>query len=312
MPRPNRHKSPDAAHYHLFNRAGGPPDYFPFRDPAVARKFWQLFEFYLQVYCCRLIAFELMGNHFHAIVFFQQLIWLGMQELRRRAQLRWGKRWKRETANWQAEDWQQFNRNLFDVSKFMHHVECEFSKWFNRRTGRRGHFWAGRYKNPELLDQQALQDTTLYVELNAVRAGLVQRPEQWKMGSAYWRWAGKKQDLLMPVEELFPEDDGRSFETYRGMLYHRGAVPVEGKPGVIPEWVLRREQRRGFERPGLFRRHLRFFNDGVAIGSAPRLRRLLDEYRAQGRYQRRRHPIPQLEGRFFSLREQRSHAWSPG
>ncbi len=313
MPRPNRHKSENAAYYHLYNRAGGPTDYFPFSDRQVARKLLSLFEFYLGLYCCTLVALELMGNHFHAITLFHQFVQLSMEELRRRAQLRWGRRWERETAGWQAADWQEFNRNLFDVSKFMHHVECEFSKWFNRRTGRRGHFWADRFKNPELLDPQALQNCALYVELNAVRAGLVKRPEDWKMGSAYWRWAGKKQDLLMPLEQLFGAEPGRStFETYRGLLYHLGAVPVEGKPGVIPDWVLRREQRRGFGQPGLFRKHLRFFNDGLAIGSAARVRELLDKYREKGRYKRRRHPIPQLEGRFFSLREQRSHAWAPG
>ncbi|MFQ5739372.1 MAG: transposase [Acidobacteriota bacterium] len=313
MARCGRHKSEESAFYHLFNRVAGSPRYFPFRNPRVARKFLSLFEFYLSLYFCRLVAFQLMENHYHSIVHFEKFRKLKMDELQERARLRWGRRWNQKTRYWQPSDWQQFNRNLFDVSKFMQHVDGEFAKWFNRRYGRRGHFWADRFKNPELLDLESLLDCLLYIELNAVRAGLVRRPEDWKMGSAYWRWTGKKQHLLIGLEELFEAEGGQSsFQIYRALLYYRGAVATEQGQGVIPESVLQREQKRGFSGPGIFRRHLRFFNDGVALGSPQRLRELLEEYREKGHYRRRRHPIPQLGGRFFSLREQRSHAWSPG
>ena len=74
--------------------------------------------------------------------------------------------------------------------------------------------------------RQAVQDALLYVELNAVRAGLVKRPEQWKWGSARWRLTGKDQDLI-PLEELFPSDPGTDlYSSYRARLYYRGAVPT--------------------------------------------------------------------------------------
>jgi hypothetical protein len=133
------------------------------------------------------------------------------------------------------------------------------------------------------------------------------------MGSAHWRWAHKKTDLLMPLEELFPAEWGEdAFTTYRALLYYRGAVATKDNQAVIPDSIVKQEEERGFARPGVLRRRLPFFTQGVALGGYQKVSRLLEEYREKGRYQRRKHPIPQLGGGLFSLREQRSHAFSPG
>ena len=267
MSRTARHKSHEAASYHLCTRVSGPPKYFPFRNPVVSRKFLQVLRFYLRLYDQKLISFELMGNHYHMILFFKAFQELSRQELQRRAQLRWGRKWFRMTRHWSDEDWHRFNRDLFDVSKFMQHVNGEFAKWFNRTFPRRGSFWAERFLNPELLDTESIRNCLLYIELNAVRAHLVQRPEQWKMGSSYWRWASKKKDLLAPVEEYFPAQGRQScFEVYRTLLYYRGAVAREEGQGTIPERILRLEEKRGFSKPGVFARRLRLFTDGIAAG----------------------------------------------
>ena len=313
MPRSPRHKSPHSTFYHLLNRVAGDPTYFPFHNPSVARRFLSLFEFYLRLYSCRLASFELMGNHYHSVVHFEQYRTFDREQLENRARLRFGRLWRLKTRHWKPAQWEQFNRDLFDVSRFMQHVNGEFSKWFNRRYGRRGHFWADRFKNPELLDPQAVQNTILYTELNAVRAGLVKRPEDHRWGSAYWRWAGKKPHLLIPLEELFPAENRQdAFTFYRTLLYHRGAVTTKDEQAVIPDPIVRKEQQREFALPGLFRRRPRFFTDGIAIGHRQQVSALLKDYRNNGLYQRRKNPIPQLGGLLFSLREQRSHAWSPG
>jgi len=159
---------------------------------------------------------------------------------------------------------------------------------------------------------EAVQSVILYNELNAVRAGLVKRPEDYRWGSAYWRWANQKTDLLIPLEDLFPAvGDMDSFRIYRALLYHRGAVATNEKQGVIPAALERRETERGYGRPGLLRRRLRFVTDGIAIGGWDPVHALLKRYREEGLYRRRRNPIPQLGGLLFSLREQRSHAFSP-
>ena len=101
-----------------------------------------------------------------------------------------------------------------------------------------------RFKSSELLDGQAVLDALLYVELNAVRAGLVKRPEQWKWGSARWRLHGKEHDLI-PLEELFSAEPGTDlYSSYRALLYYRGAVPTRENQGRDPRWILQQEQRR--------------------------------------------------------------------
>lgn len=313
MPRRARQKSQAAAFYHLLNRVAGDPREYPFHQRRNARKFLVLLEFYLRLYCCRLAAFALLGNHYHCVVYFEGFRKLSREALEARARLRFGRLWRRRTRHWTGSRWEQFNRQLFDVSCFMQHVNGEFAKWFNQQHGRRGPFWADRFKNPQLLDRQALQNVILYTELNAVRAGLVRRPEDYRRGSAYWRWTNRKADLLMPLEELFPpEGEMDSFRLYRALLYHRGAIATHEEQGVIPAALKRREAERGYSRPGMLRRRLRFLTDGVAIGDRDSVQDLLQWYRDQGLYRRRRHPIPQLGGVLFSLREQRSHAFSPG
>ncbi len=309
MPRTARHKSSEAAFYHLTNRVTGWTDWFPFEDQRARRKLLDLMLFYVSVYRCRLAAFQIMGNHFHFVVHFEKPRSLSREELEDIAHKLYGQKAEKKTAEWTVAEWEAFNQRLFDVSKLMQNVDGQYARWYNRQFRRRGHFWSERFKNPELLGTEAVQDAILYVELNAVRAGLVKRPEQWKWGSARWRFTGKDHDLIA-LEELFPSEPGTDvYSSYRARLYYRGAVPTRENQAAIPLWILDQEERRGFTRAGAFRRRLRFLTDGLAVGPAEKVAQLLETYRKQGRYRRRRHPIPQLGGVLYSLREQRSHAF---
>ena len=309
MPRTARHKSQEAAFYHLTNRVTGWTDWFPFEDRRARRKLLDMMLFYVSAYRCRLAAFQIMGNHFHLVVHFEKPRSLSREELEDIAHKLYGQEAEKKTADWTVAQWEAFNQRLFDVSKLMQNVDGQYARWYNRQFRRRGHFWSERFKNPELLGTEAVQDAILYVELNAVRAGLVKRPEQWEWGSARWRLTGEDHDLIA-LEELFPSEPGTDvYSSYRARLYYRGAVPTRENQAAIPLWILDQEERRGFNRAGAFRRRLRFLTDGLAVGPAEKVAQLLEAYRKQGRYRRRRHPIPQLGGVLYSLREQRSHAF---
>jgi len=65
---------------------------------------------------------------------------------------------------------------------------------------------------------------------------------------------------------------------------------------------------RGFASRGVYLKRLGYFVDGLAIGTEQFIRDQLTVMRDEGRYLRRKHPIPQLGGIHLSLREQRSHA----
>jgi putative transposase len=53
----------------------------------------------------------------------------------------------------------------------------------NQREGWRGFLWQGRFASAPM-DEAHLHACLRYVELNPVRAGLVERPEQWRWSSA--------------------------------------------------------------------------------------------------------------------------------
>ena len=227
-------------------------------------------------------------------------------ELIERAKLLYGSRFEVTTALWVDSDWERFNRKLFDVSSLMQQINGRYGTWFNRKFNRRGHFWGDRFRNSELLDLPTVQECLLYIELNAVRAGLVRRPEQWKAGSARLRWKKKDQNL-MPLSQIFVGVDFEEvYSLYRFRLYHRGAVPTREGQATISQAILQREARSGFKRSGLYGNQLRFFTDGLAVGSREKVGNLLDQFRERHDYQRRKNPIPQLSGLIFTLREQRS------
>ena len=291
-----RVKSSETAFYHVLTRVAGAPRYFPLQRRQAWRKLLEMIQKCVEAYCCRLVAYQIMGNHYHLILYFDSYRRLSSAELRRRARCLYGENAASKTQNWSPHDWEQFNRRLFDLSSLMQRLNGPYAQWFNRRFSRRGHFWADRYKNPQLLDLKALQECLFYVELNALRAGLVRRPEQWKAGSARLRRRGRDQQL-MPLQEIFPDLHPTQLPSfYRSQLYQRAALGPRPLPSQKPTPTYLRRQR--------------FFTDGLAIGQQESVRLRLNQWRLHGAYQRRKNPVPQLSGFLFTLREQRSHALS--
>ncbi len=79
-----------------------------------------------------------------------------------------------------------------NLSKGMRQLNGVYTQRFNKRHGRSGHVFQGRYKSI-LVDRDAyLLELSRYVVLNPVRAGLVHRPEQWSW-SSYGATAGSSQ-----------------------------------------------------------------------------------------------------------------------
>jgi REP element-mobilizing transposase RayT len=270
----------------------GSPRYFPLHKRQAKRQLLETIRYYVHAYCCQLAAYCILGNHYHLILFCENFRPLSLPELQQRARQLYGSRFEEKTANWSPQDWDRFNRKLFDVSALMQHINGEYAKWFNRRFNRRGHFWADRFKNPELLDQRALQECLFYVELNALRARLVKQPELWKASSAWLRWKGSDQNLLS-LEKIFPDiQPEKVFAFYQSELYQRGSL----------------SQTHSSQNTGRFLKRLRFFAEGLAIGSQQNVHHRLDQLRTQGFYRYRKNPVAQLSGFLYTVREQRSHA----
>jgi hypothetical protein len=293
MARSNRFKVLEgSAWYHLYNQAAAALGEYPLEGTGAGRRLIELFEFYASVYECTLAALCVMGNHYHAVAFFEEYRRLSPRELRRRAKrLNPGPLGEARLDCWGDEDWERFNRRLFDVSDFMKDVQQRFSVWYNARHTRRGHFWAERFKATVLEGPRVALDAALYAELNPVRAGLVKRPEDYRHSSAFLRSIGKAKNFV-PLQELTGIADAEEARIhYRSLLYWRGAVPGREGQAAIPEEVINAEEARGFMARGCFRRRIAYYRDGLVLGSSEFVAGMLEIARESGFYVRRKHPV---------------------
>ena len=91
----------------------------------------------------------------------------------------------------------------------------------------------------------------------------------------------------MPLTQLFDKTSKRALTEYRCLLYYRGAVPTKAGQAAIPQRIIQEEETRGFKVNGAYRRRLRYFVDGVVIGSEGFVRQHIDRLRQRGVYSQR-------------------------
>ena len=293
----------ESAAYHLYGRVAGMKGEYTLTKPLCRKTLIDLIKHYCQAYCCEVAAYSVMGTHYHLVVQFEAYRTLSPDELRERALLLYPNSAK-DLDEWPQGKWDRLQERLFDVSEFMRNLHSAFARFYNRTYSHFGRFWADRFKSVLLEDTRALLDCMLYVELNPVRAGLVTRPEEWKGSSVFLREPGLD-EWLMPLTALFEKSKNRALVEYRSLLYYRGGVPIKPGQASIPQRVIKEEADRGFEVSGIYRKRMRYFVDGLVIGSEGFIREHIGVLRDKGEYLRRKHPIPHFESPHLSLREQR-------
>ena len=69
------------------------------------------------------------------------------------------------------------------MSKFMQSVGRAYVKWFNERWGRSGTLWEGRFRSGLVQTERHFMTCMAYIDLNPVRAGMVNRPADYPWSS---------------------------------------------------------------------------------------------------------------------------------
>ena len=145
----------------------------------------------------KVLTFCIMTNHFHLLVEVPErptqaptdaalldhlgLIYGG----RKLAEIRWELEHHRSQGNHQAAEAlrQRFLRRMWDLSCFMKDLKQEYTVWWNRRHGKKGHLWERRFRSVLVEDGHAARVVAAYIDLNPVRAGMAAVPEA-------YRWSG--------------------------------------------------------------------------------------------------------------------------
>ncbi len=288
---------------------------FEARDKEVFRKILRNQEAFTGV---RVVTYCLLSNHFHLLLEVpdREILapldeegLLAVLPLLYDGQVVEGVRQELEQARisgneaWHREILARFERRRGDLSLFLKEVKLRITFYMNKRLGRTGTLWEGRYKSVLIEDhERALLTVSAYIDLNPVRAGIVSNPED-------YRWCGYAEAVaggrrgqrardglgLILGEALddpaFPRDWRRTSARYRMFLYQEGreisADPVGGQ-----------RERRGFKNevveavvetegsmsvPGILRHRVRYFCDGAVLGTAEFVNAIFEREQSSGK-----------------------------
>ena len=70
-----------------------------------------------------------------------------------------------------------------NLSQIMQHINGAYTTYFNIKRHRSGHLFQGRYKAILVEADQYAKEVSRYIHLNPVRAGILDKPEQYKWSS---------------------------------------------------------------------------------------------------------------------------------
>lgn len=262
---------------------------------------------------CRALSYCLMDNHFHLLLEVPPMAEGGISddELLKRMTAIYGEDFvagvAQELAVARAWDYtsesgmdealaaihKRFTYRMQDLAEFMKGLLQRFTQWFNRAHSRSGTLWEDRFKSVIVESGTAARTMSAYIDLNPVRAGMVEDPADYRW-SSYGEavGGGKKGNGKKAREGLVRAyfcDQGVGFEAeqwgevsrlYRRLMglalerksgkaevnSQRGsqtaatameALEVDDNGTVLPDLKL----------AAMLRCRVRYFTDGAVIGS---------------------------------------------
>jgi putative transposase len=298
-------------------------------------KFLELLRDYAEFCGVQVLTFCIMSNHVHVHV----RVPLPPEQLPDDAELvrlagvakvSYGaKRLERELAQLRKEGdleglekvRNKFLRRMWNVSKYMQAVKQRFTQWFNILHGREGTLWEGRFRSVLVQEaERAVAAIAAYVDLNPVRAGMVEDPGD-------YAWTGYGEAIRGSVDALeglrrvvmtsldWPkageteaEEMERVLARYRVYLFEKGEAQslfageadggragtgggVEKRCGLGIDPTRVEEVIRGGGKLSVFeavRCRNRYFTEGVVLGTEEFVEKMFEKYRGQFGVRRRK------------------------
>jgi len=269
MPRLSRLKvKGQDSYYHIITRTVG-REYLLNEEEKeklvyIINRFSRLFFVKINTYC-------IMSNHWHLLIKMESGKKFSDEEILTRLKNHYG---KFLSAAIQGKDIEYFRKKLSDLSSYVQMIKQTFSRWYNKLNNRSGYFWGERFKSVLIQDGVGLLNCMAYIDLNPVRAKMVQKPEQYRFSGI-----GARVGRLFSSGQLtFEGTQIKGFEDYYKILYPIGKTDrsFEGKEGKIEEKLeilisgeetVSKAETENSQKPDFFKTRIRYFSDGLVLGS---------------------------------------------
>ncbi len=259
---------------------------------VLRKQLWQIAD-----YCgLEIITYAIMANHFHVLVRVPRKLEISDAELVRRYRVLYPKPTKYQTARFEviqdqlksggdeAAAWRDRQLAMMgDLSPFMKLVKQRFSVWFNRTHQRYGTLWAERFKSVLVEAKSGVMRTmAAYIDLNAVRASLVNDPKDYRFCGYAEAVVGNQRARagLAQLVEKGPKSPWTwTHDAYRQTLFGKGSAPKE-KGGKIDRAAMQKviETRGKLPLHQVLRCRVRYFSDGAVLGSQAFVQKHLGTY----------------------------------
>jgi REP element-mobilizing transposase RayT len=224
------------------------------------RKNWIIsrLKFLAQIFSIKICAYAVLSNHYHVVLFVDDTAatkWSDNDVI-----ARWGSIFPKDTKKHShiPSKLPLWRERLTSISWFMRCLNEPIARAANDEDDCTGRFWEGRFRSQALLDEGALLSAMAYVDLNPIRSGIAQTPEESEFTSIYERiQLMKKQlkitpkeninNLLKQPKSLLPfsnnslnkENQNPSIDftlsDYLELVEYTGRVTRDDKIGSIPE-----------------------------------------------------------------------------
>jgi REP element-mobilizing transposase RayT len=269
---------------------------------------------------CRVLSYCVMSNHYHILLEVPPMPKGGLpaEEVFRRLRVLYSETRvaEVEAAYERAQEQgpedggarvlEEFTYRMHDLSEFMKGLLQRFTSWFNRTHDRTGRLWEQRFKSVLVEEGVAAKAMAAYIDLNPVRAGIVEDPADYRWSSYAEALAGGKKaraglvralrvrDSDLREDSAAGEEDG-SFasekkriakgarrwaqggygKSYRALLLGKGVekkiearVVRKGMSAAKAEQELASLAGRSTDVSisKMIRHRVRYFSDGVAVG----------------------------------------------
>ena len=233
------------------------------------------------IYFCEVLGFCLMGNHFHLLITMRPEDEVSDEEVKESFLCRYG-----DEYTLKAGQIPFYRQKWTSLSEYVKEIKQSFTRMYNKKRRRKGTFWAERFKSVIVEKGETLINCLAYIDLNPVRAGLVDRPEEYRWSSLGYRFRTSRKDEFLSwnlgLKEYNVKSPKERLRQYREFVYARGGVDL-AKGKILDVVALPVSVDRFIQRT-------RFFTDAGIIGSREFVRQGFELFRDIIRPKRERKP----------------------